>query len=73
MNTTSNWDLTGKVIVGNYIGKYKVVGKVTNSRVKYGTHLLSGVQHTVELNRPVTIMGTVRTHLLIDDNEVVAE
>jgi hypothetical protein len=66
---TSNWDLTGKVIVGNYIGKYKVVGKVTNSRVKYG----GGVQHTVELNRPVTIMGTVRTHLLINDNEVVVE
>jgi hypothetical protein len=66
---TSNWDMTGKVIVGNYIGKYKVVGKVTNSRVKYG----GGVQHMVELTRPVTIMGTVRTHLLINDNEVVVE
>jgi hypothetical protein len=39
---------------------------VTLSRVKYG----GKVQHTIELATPVEIYGTVRTHLLMEQEDL---
>jgi len=60
------WDLEGEYIEATYLDEYKVIGQVLNSRVKYG----GGVQHRIKLVKPITIHGTERESLLIDQEDV---
>jgi hypothetical protein len=43
-----------------------VSGMVTESRVKYG----GTVCHTVELDKPITVFGSVRERVILDNWEV---
>ena len=61
-----SWNLEGQTVAGVYNNSYTVVGMVTLSRVKYG----GKVQHTIELATPVEIYGTVRTHLLMEQEDL---
>ena len=60
------WDLTGMKIRGNYMSSFPVTGKVESSRVKYG----GGVQHTVVLDKPITVYGSTRERILLDNEYV---
>jgi hypothetical protein len=67
-----NWDLTGKRIVGIYMGLFPYSGRVESSRVKYG----GAVQHTVVLDASIRVYQQERTRILVEPNEtmrVVAE
>lgn len=57
------WDKTGQYIHGLYLKFLPFAGVVTESRVKYGGQ----VQHTVKLNTPITVFGTVRDTILVGD------
>jgi hypothetical protein len=59
------WDRAGEQVAGTYLG-YTVSGVVTESRVKYG----GAVQHTLQLAQPVTLFGTERTVVLMDERDL---
>ena len=65
-----NWYREDQTVTGIYLGQFKVSGKVTNSRVKYGR---GDVQHTVLLAQPITIFGTERTTILLDEQNLLGE
>jgi len=60
------WDLENCRVTGNYMGSIPVAGMVTESRVKYG----GTVCHTVELDKPITVFGSVRERVILDNWEV---
>lgn len=60
------WDYTGYTVTGVYLDDIVVTGKVLSSRVKYG----GKVQHTVELNTPITVYGAVRETVLLDEDQI---
>ena len=60
------WNKEGQQVAGVYLGAYTVSGVVTESRVKYG----GTVQHTVKLDKPVTVFGRVADVLLLDNNDL---
>lgn len=59
------WDRTGERVAGVYLG-YTVAGLVTESRVKYGGR----VQHTLQLDQPMTLFSTERSVLLMDERDL---
>ena len=59
------WDRAGEQVAGTYLG-YTVSGVVTESRVKYG----GAVQHTLQLAQPLTLFGTERTVVLMDERDL---
>ena len=61
-----SWDLTGKRVTGLYLQLFPVGGTVTASRVKYG----GTVQHTVALNQPITVFGSRKDVVLLDELEL---
>jgi hypothetical protein len=64
------WNKDGHTIRANYLHDVEVVGIVKESRVKYG----GKVQYAIELEFPVYVHSDEpRYHLLIDDDEVVAD
>jgi hypothetical protein len=63
MNMT--WDRAGQRVAGVYLG-YTVAGLVTESRVKYGGR----VQHTLQLDQPMTLFSTERSVLLMDERDL---
>ena len=64
-----SWDRTDQRIEAFYQNEHIVVGTVLSSRVKYG----GTVQHTVELDTPTKLYGTLRDRLLIDESEVLGQ
>ena len=64
-----SWTREGQIVSGIYQNSFTVIGKVTFSRVKYGAGM---VQHTLELFTPIEIYGTMRTHVLLDENELLS-
>jgi hypothetical protein len=60
------WNLENCRVTGNYMGIALVSGMVTESRVKYG----GSVSHTVELDKPITVFGSVRERVILDNWEV---
>jgi len=62
-----SWNRTGQHVAGLYLRTYTVTGAVTSSRVKYGGR----VQHTVKLDRPVTVFGRVAEVLLLDEEDLL--
>jgi hypothetical protein len=60
-----SWQLEGSQVKGIYLGEFAYTGKVTLSRVKYGGR----VQHTVQLDAPITVYGDVRDYVLVDESE----
>lgn len=64
------WNKDGHIIIANYLHTVEVVGIVKESRVKYG----GKVQYSIELEKPMYFRSDEpRYHLLIDDDEVVAD
>ena len=64
------WNLEGKRINGIYLGLWPYTGKVIESRVKYGGE----VQHTVIVDEPFKVYGTVRDVILVTDfNRILDE
>jgi hypothetical protein len=59
------WDRTGERVAGVYLG-YTVAGLVTESRVKYGGQ----VQHTLQLDQPMTLFSTERSVVLMDERDL---
>ncbi len=60
------WNKEGQRVAGVYLGAYTVSGVVTESRVRYG----GTVQHTVKLDKPVTVFGRSAEVLLLDDGDL---
>lgn len=60
------WNKEGQRVAGVYLNAYTVSGVVTESRVRYG----GTVQHTVQLDQPVTVFGRVADVLLLDDGDL---
>ena len=63
----ASWNLHGKWVTGMYLEEHEFEGVVTHSRVKYG----GKVQHTVLLDEPIEVYGSLREILLMDDDEIV--
>jgi hypothetical protein len=61
-----SWNKEGQQVAGVYLGAYTVSGLVTESRVRYG----GTVQHTVKLDKPVTVFGRVADVLLLDNEDL---
>ena len=64
-----DWNLEGKRVFGYYLDEFPVTGVVSESRVKYGGKL----SHTVVLEKPIFINGTMRNQLLLEDCEVITD
>ena len=62
-----SWNLEGLHVTGMYMGEYQVSGLVELSRVKYG----GGIQHTVVLDKPITVYSRIRDRVLLDQQDVV--
>ena len=60
------WNREGQLVAGVYLDAYTVSGVVTESRVKYG----GKVQHTVQLDAPITVFGRHADVLLLDDADL---
>ena len=60
------WNREGTRVVGRYLNAYTVSGTVTESRVRYG----GTVQHTVQLDQPVSVFGRVADILLLDEEDL---
>lgn len=64
------WQRDGQNVEFRYTGNDQYYrGQVESSRVKYG----GTVQHCVRLHEPVVIYGTKRTHLLVDEPEILVD
>ena len=61
-----SWNREGQRVAGVYLNAYTVSGVVTESRVKYGGQ----VQHTVELDTPVNVLGRVADRLLLEEEDL---
>jgi len=59
------WDRAGEAVAGTYLG-LTVSGVILESRVKYG----GAVQHTLRLDPPQTLFGSLRTVLLMDERDL---
>lgn len=64
----SDWILEGQRVRGMYLETFPVEGIVTASRVCYGT----SVKHTVALDTPMEIYGSVRETVNLYELEVVS-
>ena len=61
-----SWNKEGQRVIGRYLNAYTVSGVVTESRVRYG----GTVQHTVKLDKPMTVFGRSAEVLLLDDGDL---
>lgn len=61
-----DWNKEGSRVAGVYMNSYTVQGIVASSRVKYG----GAVQHSVTLDEPIEIFGTLRTTLLLEESDL---
>ena len=60
------WDYSGLYVVGRYMGDIPIRGLVESSRVKYG----GNVCHTVVLDEPVNVYGSLRDCVILDMSEI---
>jgi len=61
-----SWNLEGLKIEATYLETFPVVGRVESSRVAYG----GSVKHTVVLDHPIKVYGSVRDRVIIDHAQV---
>ena len=57
------WNIEGAHVTGKYMNTFAFAGIVTHSRVKYGGR----VQHTVLLDSPIEVYGSIRDTILVQD------
>lgn len=60
------WNLEGLQVKGRYMGEFPVVGRVEESRVRYG----GGVSHHIVLDTPITVYGSERDRVILNHKEV---
>lgn len=63
------WNKDDSTIKALYLSEYPVIGKVIESRVTYGGR----VSYFVKLDEPLYLFGTHRDHVIIDENQLVAD
>jgi hypothetical protein len=61
------WDYTGMKVFGEYMNEFLVTGRVESSRVAYG----GDVKHTVVLDDPIIIYGSVRDRVILEHKQIV--
>lgn len=61
-----NWILEGMRVTGKYLREYPVTGVVELSRVAYGGY----VKHTVVLDNPIEIYGSIRDRVILNHFEI---
>jgi hypothetical protein len=61
------WDYTGMKVFGEYMNEFPVTGRVESSRVAYG----GDVKHTVVLDDPITVYGSVRDRVILEHKQIV--
>ena len=66
MNGTQYLD--GQRVIGMYLDEIPVAGVVELSRVKFG----GGMSHHIKLDKSVTVYGSVRERVILDENEIKA-
>jgi len=62
-----SWNLEGLRVRGTYLEEFPVEGRVVLSRVSYG----GKVVHTVELDVPIQVFGSVRDRVILSQGEVL--
>jgi len=61
-----SWILEGLRVKGEYLGEFLVSGIVKESRVTFG----GNVNHTVALDEPITVYGSIRDVVVLKHNEL---
>jgi hypothetical protein len=64
---TINWNLQGQTVTGRYVSTFLVTGTVINSYVLLGGR----VKHSVQLNEPTEILGSIREIVVLSHEEIV--
>ena len=64
---TINWNLQGQTVTGHYVSTFLVTGTVINSYVLLGGR----VKHSVQLNEPTEILGSIREIVVLSHEEIV--
>jgi hypothetical protein len=64
---TINWNLQGQTVTGNYVSTFPVTGTVINSYVLLGGR----VKHSIQLNEPTEILGSIREIVVLSHEEIV--
>lgn len=62
-----SWDLTGKRVLGKYLGDQEVVGTVEHSRVALGGR----INHYVNLDAAIEVYGAVRDRIILEEPELI--
>lgn len=63
------WNKDGSTIRANYLYEYEIVGKVIESRVRYGGE----VSYWVQLDNPLFLFGTYRDKVIVSENQVTMD
>lgn len=61
-----SWNLEGKKVSGLYLGEIPYIGRVVESRVKYG----GKVSNTIVLDTPIVVFGEFRTRILAETDQI---
>lgn len=61
-----NWNLENLKVEGVYLDTFKVSGRVTLSRVRYG----GTVSHHVQLDEPIDVFGAEREVVILEHKYV---
>lgn len=62
-----DWILEGRIVKAMYIGKIPIYGKIHESRIAYG----GKIKHHIELIEPISVFGSIRKHVQIDEESIV--
>jgi len=62
-----SWNREGQKVTARYLEQFLVSGVVVESRVAYG----GSVKHLLRLDEKVKIYGTVRDHLILEDEDFI--
>ena len=60
------WDLTGYWVKVEYLDEFVVSGVVVSSRVQFGGR----VCHTIKLDSPINVYGSVRDRCIVQHEDV---
>jgi hypothetical protein len=74
VNAGTTYDREGQWVIAKYLNEYWIMGKVLESRVKYGGR----IGHTIESDAPTIIclntseeIRPIGTHFLIEEQDIV--
>ena len=62
-----NWNLEGQTVTGHYVSTFLVTGTVIESYIMLGGR----VKHSIQLNEPTEILGSIRKIVILKHEELV--